>query len=200
MTRRVGAACLVLFFVLLALAFVPAGPTPLGQFDAFYRSGALVFGGGHVVLPLLRDAVVAPGWVSDGAFLAGYGAAQAAPGPLFTFAAYLGAVASIPPGGIAGGAIALIAIFLPGVLILMGALPFWRTMRLQPRMQAAMQGVNAAVVGLLALALYNPVWIGAVATPLDFAIVAGAFVLLAAWRAPPLLAVALCACLGVVLR
>ena len=125
-----------------------------------------MFGGGHVVLPLLRAAVVAPGWVSDSDFLAGYGAAQIIPGPLFTFAAYLGAVANVPPGGVAGAALALIAIFVPGMLALMGALPFWRELRAEPTARAAMAGVNAAVVGLLASALYDPVWSSAVKAPL----------------------------------
>ena len=196
-SRRAALASLALFFLLLGLAFVPAGRTPLGLFDAFYRSGALVFGGGDVVLPLLRDAVVAPGWISDGAFLAGYGAAQAVPGPLFTFAAYLGAAASVPPGGVAGALIALVAIFLPGALILMGTLPFWQALRARSKAQAAMQGVSAAVVGLLAAALYNPVWTSAVATPLDFAIASAAFVMLIAWRSPPLLVVVACALAGV---
>ena len=192
----IGTTCLAAFFAFLAFAFVPAGRTPLGLFDAFYRSGALVFGGGHVVLPLLRDAVVVPGWISDSSFLAGYGAAQAVPGPLFTFASFLGAAATIPPGGIPGAAIALIAIFLPGVLILMGALPFWEALRTRPRMQAAVQGINAAVVGLLGVALYNPVWTSAVAAPVDFVIATAAFVLLAAWRTPPLAVVLLCAVAG----
>jgi len=196
----VGKACLVAFFALLAFAFIPAGRTPLGLFDAFYRSGALVFGGGHVVLPLLRDAVVVPGWISDSSFLAGYGAAQAVPGPLFTFATFLGAAASVPPGGVVGAAIALVAIFLPGMLILMGALPFWEALRTRSRMQAAMQGINAAVVGLLGVALYNPVWTSAVATPVDFVIATAAFVLLAAWRTPPLGVVLLCAVAGMAIR
>jgi chromate transporter len=146
---------------------------------------------------LLRGAVVAPGWISDGAFLAGYGAAQAVPGPLFTFAAYLGASASTPPGGLVSASIALVAIFLPGLLILMGTLPFWQILRAWPKAQAAMQGVNAAVVGLLAAALYNPVWTSAVATPLDFAIASAAFVLLIAWRSPPLLVVLVSAMAGI---
>ena len=196
-SRHVALVFLLLFSVLLAFTFVPAGRTPLGLFDAFYRSGALVFGGGHVVLPLLRGAVVAPGWISDGAFLAGYGAAQAVPGPLFTFAAYLGASASTPPGGLVSASIALVAIFLPGLLILMGTLPFWQILRAWPKAQAAMQGVNAAVVGLLAAALYNPVWTSAVATPLDFAIASAAFVLLIAWRSPPLLVVLVSAMAGI---
>lgn len=191
-SRAVAMLCLVVAFALLALAFVPATGS-LALFDAFYRSGALVFGGGHVVLPLLRDAVVAPGWVSDSEFLAGYGAAQAMPGPLFTFSAYLGAVIS----GVTGAVIALIAIFLPGILLLMGALPFWHALRSRPRAQAAMRGTNAAVVGLLGAALYNPVWTSAVLTPVDFAIAATGFVLLVVWRAPPLLVVVLSAIAGV---
>jgi chromate transporter len=158
-----------------------------------------VFGGGHVVLPLLRDAVVVPGWVSDGAFLAGYGAAQAVPGPLFTFAAYLGTVAAGAPGGITGAAIALAAIFAPGILCLLAALPFWHAMRARPGAQAAMRGTNAAVVGLLGAALYNPVWISAVLRPADFALAACGFVLLVSWRAPPLLVVTLSALAGIAL-
>ncbi len=169
----------------------------LALFDAFYRSGALVFGGGHVVLPLLRNAVVLPGWVSDNSFLAGYGAAQAVPGPLFTFSAYLGAVAHVPPGGVAGAAIALVAIFVPGILCLMGTLPFWHELRGKPGAQAAMRGTNAAVVGLLGAALYNPVWTSAVQSPADFAIAATGFVLLVVWSAPPLLVVALSALAGI---
>ncbi len=199
-TQRAGALFLALFFLLLALAFVPVKFGPLQLFEAFYRSGALVFGGGHVVLPLLRDAVVTRGWISDGSFLAGYGAAQAVPGPLFTFAAYLGAASSVPPGGIAGAAIALVAIFLPGVLILMGTLPFWQGLRKLPKMQAAMQGVNAAVVGLLGAALYQPVWTSTVATSADFAVSTAAFVLLVAWKTPPFVVVVLCAMAGLALR
>ncbi len=196
-SRRFAAACLVLFFLLLALAFVPVAGGALALFDAFYRSGALVFGGGHVVLPLLRNAVVVPGWVSDNSFLAGYGAAQAVPGPLFTFAAYLGAVAGVAPGGVAGAVVALLAIFIPGILCLMGSLPFWHGLRARPGAQAAVRGTNAAVVGLLGAALYNPVWTSAVHRPADVAVAAAAFVLLVAWRAPPLLVVALAALAGV---
>jgi chromate transporter len=169
----------------------------LALFNAFYRSGGLVFGGGHVVLPLLRSAVVTPGWVSDNAFLAGYGAAQAVPGPLFTFSAYLGAVAGTPPAGVPGAVVAIIAIFLPGILALVGVLPFWHELRAQPNAQAAMRGINAAVVGLLAAALYNPVWVSAVREPADFAIAAAGFVLLTVWRAPPLLVVLLAAAAGI---
>jgi chromate transporter len=198
-SRKLGRACLAVFFVLLAFAFVPVHAGALSLFDAFYRSGALVFGGGHVVLPLLRNAVVLPGWVSDNTFLAGYGAAQAVPGPLFTFSAYLGTVASVPPGGVAGAAIALLAIFVPGVLCLMGTLPFWHELRTRPGAQAAMRGTNAAVVGLLGAALYNPVWTSAVQNPVDFGIAASGFVLLVVWSARPLVVVALSALAGVVL-
>jgi chromate transporter len=178
-----------LFFALLALSFVPAPAGAAALAAAFYRSGALVFGGGHVVLPLLRAAVVDPGWVSDSAFLAGYGAAQAVPGPLFTFAAYLGAVATVPPGGVAGAALALVAIFAPGLLLMMAALVLWPRLRARSDARAAMAGVNAAVVGLLASALYNPVWTSAVRGPTDFAIAAAGFVALTVWRAPPLIVV-----------
>ena len=143
-------------------------------------------------------AVVDPGFVSDSAFLAGYGAAQAMPGPLFTFAAYLGAVAPAP-GGVAGAALALIAIFPPGILILLGALPFWHALRARPGARAAMAGVNAAVVGLLASALYDPVWTSAVLRPADFAIAAAGFAALVVWRAPPLVVVLLTAAAGVAL-
>jgi chromate transporter len=196
-SRNVGYACLAAFFALLVLTFIPARESGFALFNAFYRSGALVFGGGHVVLPLLHDAVVTPGWVSDNRFLAGYGAAQALPGPLFTFSAYLGAVAAVPPGGLSGAAIALIAISLPGLLTLVGTVPFWNTLRSERAAQAIMRGVNAAVVGLLGAALYNPVWTSAVQSPADFAVAVAGFVLLVAWRAPPLLVVLLSAVAGV---
>ncbi len=188
-SRRMAIVFAGLFFVLLALSLVPGGSGAPALAAAFYRSGALVFGGGHVVLPLLRTAVVDPGWVSDSAFLAGYGAAQAVPGPLFTFAAYLGAVAGVAPGGVAGAALALVAIFAPGLLLVMAALPFWNGLRARLNARAAMAGVNAAVVGLLASALYNPVWTSAVGGPADFAIAAAGFVALIVWRAPPLVVV-----------
>jgi chromate transporter len=165
-------------------------------FDAFYRSGALVFGGGHVVLPLLREAFVTPGWLSDDAFLAGYGAAQAVPGPLFTFAAYLGTVVAPEPHGLAGAVLGLVGIFLPGILVLLGALPFWDFFRRRAGAQATMRGVNAAVVGLLGAALYNPVWTTTVHTARDFGIALVSFVLLVAWRAPPLVVVAFSAAAG----
>jgi len=158
-SRPVGLAALAGFFLLLVGLPVLrnlGASQGIALFEAFYRSGALVFGGGHVVLPLLREAVVVPGWVSDDLFLAGYGAAQAVPGPLFTFAAYLGAVARPWPNGLAGAALSLVAIFLPGVLVLVGTLPFWDAFRRRTGAQAIMRGVNAAVVGLLGAALYNP--------------------------------------------
>jgi chromate transporter len=195
-SRPMGLVFLTLFLALLALSFAPARDGALALAAAVYRSGALVFGGGHVVLPLLRSAVVAPGWVTDNAFLAGYGAAQAVPGPLFTFSAYLGAVARIPPGGVAGATLALVSIFVPGLLALMAALPFWRDLSGRQKARAAMAGINAAVVGLLGAALYNPVFVSAVRRPADFAIAAAGFVLLVAWRAPPLLVVALTAAAG----
>jgi len=201
-SRRAGIVALTAFFGLLVGLPILHGLAPstgLALFDAFYRSGALVFGGGHVVLPLLRDAFVGPGWVGDDAFLAGYGAAQAVPGPLFTFAAYLGAVVGISPHGLAGAVVGLIGIFAPGILILLGALPFWDAFRKRLDAQAVMRGVNAAVVGLLGAALYNPVWTTSVKTPADFAIALVGFVLLMAWRAPPLLVVVVSALAGVAL-
>jgi chromate transporter len=202
--RGTAVVCLVAFFVLLAAALLAAGlPRGSGQtlavFGAFYRAGSLVFGGGHVVLPLLQAAVVPPGWVTDNAFLAGYGAAQAVPGPLFTFAAFLGAVSSVPPNGIAGAALALAAIFLPAFLLVIGVLPFWQVLRTRPAAQAALNGVNAAVVGLLAAALYNPVWRSAITEPGDFALALAAFLLLTVWRTPPWLVVVLSAAGGAAL-
>ena len=163
----------------------------LDVFDAFYRSGALVFGGGHVVLPLLQAQIVRPGWVSPQAFLAGYGATQAVPGPLFTFAAYLGATMQRGFLGVAWAAVGLVAIFLPGLLLITGMLPFWDGLRRYPRAQAAMRGINAAVVGLLAGALYSPVWTSAVGSRLDFLIAASGFVALTVLKAPAWLVVAL---------
>ena len=202
LSRGAGIGALSAFFVLLAGFLLLPGRVAVPGFDqfaAFYRSGALVFGGGHVVLPLLREAFVSPGWVSDDAFLAGYGAAQAVPGPLFTFAAYLGAVIGPEPHGLAGAVLGLIGIFLPGILILLGMLPFWDAFRTRPGAQAAMRGVNAAVVGLLGAALYNPLWTNTVKTPGDFGVALVGFVLLVAWRAAPLVAVVVCACGGIAL-
>ena len=197
-SRRVGVAWLVLFGALLVVPPLLGG-RGVAVFDAFYRCGALVFGGGHVVLPLLRDAVVGPGWVSEDTFLAGYGAAQAVPGPLFTFAAFLGAVLHPGPSGVVGAAVALVAIFLPGLLLLVGVLPFWASLRTRPWAQAGMRGLNAAVVGVLGAALYDPVWVTAVRSSADFVVAVVGFVLLTVWRVAPLWVVLLGAVAGVVL-
>jgi chromate transporter len=190
--------CLTVFALLLALSLLWPHTGPGALFAAFYRAGALVFGGGHVVLPLLRDAVVVPGWVSPSLFLAGYGAAQAVPGPLFTVAAFLGALSSAGPGGLAGAAIATLAIFLPGLLIAAGALPYWHVLRARPGVAAVMQGVNAAVVGLLAAALINLLTISALHHIWDVPIALGALALLTYGRARPVLVVAFCAAAGAV--
>lgn len=197
--RPLGIAALTAFFALLLalpiLRYLAPAP-PLAVFDSFYRAGSLVFGGGHVVLPLLQAEVVPPGWVSNERFLAGYGAAQAVPGPLFTFAAYLGAVMQSPPNGLAGAALALIAIFLPSFLLVVGALPFWDVLRTRASFQAALRGINAAVVGLLLAALYHPVWTSAIHAPADFALALAAFGLLTLWSVPPWLVVAFAAAGG----
>ncbi|MGH9245885.1 MAG: chromate efflux transporter [Acidimicrobiales bacterium] len=164
--------------------------------DGFYRSGSLVFGGGHVVLPLLESEVVGPGWVSDEDFLAGYGAAQAVPGPLFTFAAYLGAVMEPEPNGVPGASLALVAIFLPAFLLTVGVLPLWGAMRSHRGLQATLRGVNASVVGILLAALYDPVATSAIEKPTDFALALGAFGALAIWKLPPWLVVVLTAAGG----
>ncbi|NSL20044.1 chromate efflux transporter [Agrobacterium tumefaciens] len=200
--KSVGYIALATFALLLA--FLPvfaamAGSQGLSLFDAFYRAGALVFGGGHVVLPLLQSAVVSTGWVTEDAFIAGYGATQAVPGPLFTFAAYLGAVVGPQPNGIAGAVIALVAIFLPGMLLLVGALPFWEGFRKDLLAQAAMRGANAAVVGILGAALYDPVWTSAIFMPKDFALALTGFILLTVWKTPPWIVVVICAIGGVLL-
>jgi chromate transporter len=198
--RSTGALLLVVFFLLLfalplVLPLLAHGTYAYAVklFDGFYRAGALVFGGGHVVLPLLQSTVVPAGWVSDDAFLAGYGAAQAVPGPLFTFAAYLGAVSTQSPSGWAGAAIATVAIFLPAFLLVAGAMPFWETLRRHAGIQRAMLGVNAAVVGLLLAAFYRPVWTSAIHDAADFALAAMAYLLLVFWRWPPWLVVILAA-------
>jgi chromate transporter len=187
-SRQGGAVALALFaalFLAVPALAVATGSQGLALFDAFYRSGALVFGGGHVVLPLLQAEVVAPGWVTNEAFLEGYGLAQAVPGPLFTFAAWLGAVMGPAPNGVAGAAIALAAIFLPGLLLLYGALPYWDALRRRSSAQSAMRGANAAVVGILGAALYSPVWTSAVLAPRDFALALAGFLALTVWKAPP---------------
>ena len=175
--------CGVLLLVLPALA-AATGQKEIAVFDGFYRAGSLVFGGGHVVLPLLRAELVPVGWLGDDAFLAGYGAAQAVPGPLFTFAAYLGAVIHGGPQAWIGGLWALLAIFLPAWLLIGGALPFWDILRSRVWTQAALRGANAAVVGVLLAALYNPVWREGVRGPLDVAVGLAAYVALEFWRAP----------------
>ena len=183
-TKRVSAICLLLFFGLLI--FLPiiremTGSYWVAIFDSVYRSGSLVFGGGHVVLPLLEQEFVPTGWLSEESFLAGYGATQAVPGPLFTFAAYLGAVMK----GWQGGLIATIAVFLPAFLLILGALPFWDSLRNNPNIKGAIMGVNAAVVGILISALYNPIWTSSILTPIDFALASILFSMLVYWKLPP---------------
>jgi len=192
--RPLAIAALALFFVLLfglPVLAAASGSHLAALIASFYRSGALVFGGGHVVLPLLQQAVVPPGWVGNDEFLAGYGAAQAVPGPLFTFAAYLGTVMAPRPNGWAGGLICLAAIYLPSFLLLIGVLPFWDALRRRAGIRKALAGVNAAVVGLLLAALYTPVWTSAIFAPKDFALGLAAFLLLVLWRVPPWLVVVL---------
>jgi chromate transporter len=187
-SRNTAVTCLVVFFALLAglpLLVSVVDSQALRVVDSFYRSGSLVFGGGHVVLPLLQREVVDTGWVTQDDFLAGYGAVQAVPGPLFTFSAYLGTVMQPEPNGAVGGFLALGAIFLPSFLLIIGGMPLWGLVRSKPGFQASLRGVNAAVVGLLLAALYNPVWTSAILRPEDFAIAISAFGLLAFWKAPP---------------
>jgi len=187
-------ASIVLFFALLAglpLLAASTGSHLLAVFEAFYTSGSLVFGGGHVVLPLLQAATVPPGWVDNDAFLAGYGAAQAVPGPLFTFAAFLGTVMGPQPNGWLGGLICLLGIFLPSFFLAIGPLPYWNWIRQHPVMRSVLKGVNAAVVGLLLAALYDPVWTSAIHSSADFAIAAVALLLLVSWKTPPWLVVVL---------
>jgi chromate transporter len=198
-SKRTGTALLGLLSV--ALVVLPLLATEdtsylFQLFDSFFRAGALVFGGGHVVLPLLQAETVPQGWVSNDMFLAGYGAAQAVPGPLFTFAGYLGAVSTESPNVWVGGLVALVAIFLPAFLLILGALPLWETARRHPAMQRAMLGINAAVVGLLLAAFYHPVWTSGILSALDFALAAFAFLLLAFWKSPPWIVVISCAVLA----
>ncbi|MFF2479870.1 chromate transporter [Paenibacillus sp. NPDC058071] len=183
-SKRFAIGCLALFVLLLfGLPVIrqSTGIEWIALFDSFYRSGSLVFGGGHVVLPMLEREVVPTGWVSGADFLAGYGAAQAVPGPLFTFASYLGALS----GGAAGAAIATVAIFLPAFLLVVGALPFWNVLRSSPKIQGALVGINAAVVGILIAALYDPLWTTAIQAPVDFALALLLFILLVFWKLPP---------------
>jgi len=191
-SRSAGVVALSLFaLVLFGLPLIAITTTWswVDVFEAFSRSGALVFGGGHVVLPLLQSAVVEPGWVSQDDFLAGYAAAQAMPGPLFTFAGYLGAILEPGPHGLGGAVLALVAIFLPGFLLLIGVLPFWNALRVRPTIRAALRGVNAAVVGILAAALYTPVFTSAITGPLPLALVLLCFALLVVAKLPPWLVV-----------
>lgn len=199
LSRFAGVTALILFFGLLLLLPVAAnsfGIPALQQFETFYRAGSLVFGGGHVVLPLLQAEVVPHGWVTNDAFLAGYGAAQAVPGPLFTFSSYLGAISNVEPSGWLGAGLCLLAIFLPAFLLIVGVLPFWERLRQYKGMQSAMKGINATVVGLLLAAFYSPVWTSAIHRGSDFAIAAVAFLLLVFWRVAPWLVVILTAAAG----
>lgn len=183
-SRRIAVFCLASFFgllILLPLLRPLVQMEGLSLFDSFYRSGSLVFGGGHVVLPLLEREVVPSGWISQADFTAGYGAVQAVPGPLFTFASYLGAMIN----GVTGALIATAAIFLPAFLLIIGALPFWNTFRANPDIQGALTGVNAAVVGILLAALYNPLWTSAILAPSDFALACVLFLMLVFWKLPP---------------
>lgn len=201
-SRMMAAAAALLFFALLVLLPLAANETslpPLQMFDSFYRSGALVFGGGHVVLPLLQSEVVPRGWVTNDVFLAGYGAAQAVPGPLFTFAAYLGASMRADLNGWLGAGLCLTAIFLPSFLLVIAALPHWHRLRANRWARSALAGVNAGVVGLLLAALYQPVWTSAIASGRDFALALAAFALLAVWRISPWIIVVLTALGGAAL-
>ena len=194
--KAIGIASALLFFTLLiglpiAQAFLDFDI--LAIFDSFFRSGSLVFGGGHVVLPTLETEVVENGWTTAEQFIAGYGASQAIPGPLFTFSAYLGAVMDIGPGGINGALVALVAIFLPSFLLVIAILPFWNRLSQAADFRAALVGINAAVVGILAAALFDPVWTSSIKTPADFALAAAAFGLLMFWKLPSWLVVILCA-------
>ena len=195
-SRRAGVAALVVFFALLVGLPVAVALTRLdwvAVVESFYRAGSLVFGGGHVVLPLLSESVVTPGWVTSDQFLAGYGAAQAVPGPLFTFAAFLGASLQVEPNGVPGAVVATLAIFLPSALLVIGAFPFWHGLRRSQSFRAALAGTNAAVVGLLLAALYDPVWTSSVTNLVDVALVVLALVALAVWNAAPWLVVLLLA-------
>ncbi len=192
---RTGGAALALFLILLValpLAGAAAPHSLLALAGIFYKAGALVFGGGHVVLPLLRDALVPRGWLSDNAFLAGYGVAQAIPGPLFTFSAYLGAIVAPAGDALLWSAVALIFMFLPGLLIALAGLPVWLWLGHHPAARAALAGINAAVVGVLGAALYNPIWLSAVGNGRDVAIALAGFLLLERWRVPPLAIVIFC--------
>lgn len=202
LTRRTGATLLSVFVALLLLLPVArdlTGNRGVALFDAFYRAGALVFGGGHVVLPLLEAEVVPTGWVDSATFTAGYGAAQAVPGPLFTFSAFLGAASAPGLAGVWAALVALVAIFTPSFLLLLGVWPFWQTLRTLAPVQASLRGVGAVVVGILLAALYDPVWTSAVSSASDVALALGAFLALTIWRWPPWLVVVLSAGVGAAL-
>jgi len=203
-SRTAGIAALAIFFgLLLALpalrAAFPASQT-VALLDSFYRAGSLVFGGGNVVLPLLQAEVGPPGWVSNEAFFAGYGAAQAVPGPLFTFAAYLGTVSTVPPNGWPGALVSLAGIFASSFLLVIGPLPFWDALRRFRPMRSALVGVNAAVVGMLLAFLYDPVWTNAIKSSADFGLALAGFVLLMFWKLPAWLVVVLTAAGGVIVK
>lgn len=197
-SRAFALICLIVFFALLfglPLIRELVASDAIALFDSFYRSGSLVFGGGHVVLPLLERELVPTGWISEADFLAGYGAAQAVPGPLFTFAGYVGAMIS----GVKGAFIATTAIFLPAFLLMVGVMPFWNSMRQNAKAQGALMGINAAVVGILLSALYNPLWTTAILAPADFALAGILFVMLVFWKCPPWMVVVLGALVGMIL-
>lgn len=185
LTRRSAHLALTLFVALLAASFLPAHTTACSLLAALFRIGALVFGGGHVVLPLLASAIAQNHWLTPSAFFAGYGAAQALPGPLFSIGAYVGAAARPSAHPLLLGLAALVALFLPGLLLMAAVLPYWRTLRQQPRISAALAGINASVVGLLAAALYQPLLITAIHALPDVLIAVAAFLLLVHWRTPP---------------
>ncbi|BAK17748.1 chromate transport protein ChrA [Solibacillus silvestris StLB046] len=197
-SKQVGGICLLLFFSLLVALPLLKEATGLywvAMFDSFYRTGSFVFGGGHVVLPLLENEFVPTGWINEEAFLAGYGVTQAVPGPLFTFAAYLGTVMN----GWQGGVVATVAIFLPAFLLVIGALPFWDQLRNHPKITGAVMGVNAAVIGILIAALYSPIWMSSILEVKDFALVVILFSMLAYWKLPPWIVVVIGAFIGLVL-
>jgi chromate transporter len=198
-SRRLAIVCWIVFVVLivgLPLSRLLVHNQALALFDTFFRVGSLVFGGGHVVLPLLQREVVPAGWVSNDQFITGYAATQVVPGPLFTFSAYLGAVSKPAPNGWVGALIALIAIFLPSFLFVIGILPFWNRLRSIQAFQAALRGINAAVVGILLAALYQPIWTSAIHAPVDFALGLFAFGLLVIWKVPPWIVVLFSALIG----
>ncbi len=196
LSRRFGVVSLAIFGALLLgmpLMRPLIGLESFAIVDSFYRTGSLIFGGGHVMLPLLQAEVVPPGWVTNENFIAGYGAAQAIPGPLSTFAAYLGTIMNAGPGGWLGGMLALVAIFVPSFLLVLGVLPFWEDLRSRVWVQSALIGINAAVVGILLAALYDPVWTSAIHRPADFGLGLAAFGLLVFWKLPPWMVVVLTA-------